>query len=30
MGLPVVRTLELLRRHGWRYAFGTLEQERPT
>lgn len=22
MGLPVVRTLELLRRHGWRYAFG--------
>ena len=25
MGLPVVRTLELLRRHGWRYAFGRLE-----
>lgn len=24
MGLPVVRTLELLRRHGWRYAFGRL------
>jgi septum formation protein len=24
MGLPVVRTLELLRRHGWRYAFGGL------
>jgi septum formation protein len=27
MGLPVVRTLELLRRHGWRYAFGSLERE---
>ena len=27
MGLPVVRTLELIRRHGWRYAFGTLEEE---
>lgn len=25
MGLPVVRTLALLRRHGWRYAFGRLE-----
>ena len=25
MGLPVVRTLTLLRRHGWRYAFGRLE-----
>lgn len=25
MGLPVVRTLELIRRHGWRYAFGRLE-----
>ena len=25
MGLPVVRTLALLRRHGWRYAFGGLE-----
>lgn len=24
MGLPVVRTLELVRRHGWRYAFGAL------
>jgi septum formation protein len=24
MGLPVVRTLELIRRHGWRYAFGAL------
>lgn len=24
MGLPVVRTLSLLRRHGWRYAFGEL------
>ena len=24
MGLPVVRTLELLRRHGWRYSFGRL------
>lgn len=24
MGLPVVRTLELLRRHGWRYAFGEI------
>ena len=24
MGLPVVRTLELLRRHGWRYAFDEL------
>jgi septum formation protein len=24
MGLPVVRTLALLRRHGWRYAFGGL------
>lgn len=22
MGLPVVRTLQLLRKHGWRYAFG--------
>ena len=28
MGLPVVRTLDLLRRHGWRYAFGRLEQIR--
>lgn len=27
MGLPVVRTLGLLRRHGWRYAFGSLERE---
>lgn len=27
MGLPVVRTLELIRRHGWRYAFGSLEAE---
>jgi septum formation protein len=27
MGLPVVRTLELLRRHGWRYAFGGLRHE---
>src|SRR5690606_9738782 len=26
MGLPVVRTLDLLRRHGWRYAFGHLER----
>lgn len=26
MGLPVVRTLDLLRRHGWRYAFGRLER----
>ena len=26
MGLPVVRTLALLRRHGWRYAFGRLER----
>lgn len=25
MGLPVVRTLELIRRHGWRYRFGRLE-----
>jgi septum formation protein len=25
MGLPVVRTLALLRRHGWRYAFGGIE-----
>lgn len=24
MGLPVVRTLDLLRRHGWRYGFGRL------
>jgi septum formation protein len=24
MGLPVVRTLELVRRHGWRYAFGKM------
>jgi septum formation protein len=24
MGLPVVRTLELIRRHGWKYAFGAL------
>jgi septum formation protein len=24
MGLPVVRTLELIERHGWRYAFGAL------
>ncbi len=24
MGLPVVRTLDLLRKHGWRYAFGEL------
>jgi septum formation protein len=28
MGLPVVRTLDLLRRHGWRYTFGSLERER--
>ena len=26
MGLPVVRTLHLLRRHGWRYNFGSLER----
>ena len=26
MGLPVVRTLALLRRHGWRYSFGSLER----
>ena len=26
MGLPIVRTLELLRRFGWRYDFGTLRQ----
>ncbi|MBW3630833.1 MAG: Maf family protein [Gemmatimonadetes bacterium] len=26
MGLPVVRTLELLRRHGWVYTFGSLER----
>jgi septum formation protein len=25
MGLPVVRTLELIARFGWRYAFGGLE-----
>lgn len=25
MGLPVVRTLELIERMGWRYAFGALE-----
>jgi septum formation protein len=25
MGLPVVRTLELISRFGWRYAFGGLE-----
>jgi len=25
MGLPVVRTLELISRFGWRYAFGRLE-----
>ncbi|MGI9180126.1 MAG: Maf family protein [Longimicrobiaceae bacterium] len=25
MGLPVVCTLKLLERHGWRYAFGHLE-----
>ncbi len=25
MGLPVVRTLDLIGRHGWRYAFGRLE-----
>ena len=24
MGLPVVRTLDLLRKHGWRYAFGRI------
>lgn len=24
MGLPVVRTLDMLRRHGWRYAFGSI------
>jgi septum formation protein len=24
MGLPVQRLLDLLRRHGWRYAFGSL------
>jgi septum formation protein len=30
MGLPVVRTLELLRRHGWRYAFGSLQREMPS
>jgi septum formation protein len=27
MGLPVVCTLRLLRRHGWRYAFGGLAPE---
>jgi septum formation protein len=27
MGLPIVRTLDLLRRHGWRYTFGRLERE---
>lgn len=27
MGLPVVRTLALLNRYGWRYAFGRLEAE---
>jgi septum formation protein len=27
MGLPVVRTLDLLRRHGWRYEFGALRRE---
>jgi septum formation protein len=27
MGLPVVRTLELIRRHGWRYTFGALAPE---
>lgn len=24
MGLPIVRTLELIARHGWRYSFGAL------
>ena len=27
MGLAIVRTLDLLRQRGWRYAFGKLEQE---
>jgi septum formation protein len=27
MGLPIVRTLDLLRRRGWRYAFGRLQWE---
>jgi septum formation protein len=27
MGLPIVRTLELLRRFGWRYEFGALVRE---
>jgi septum formation protein len=27
MGLPVVRTLALIRRFGWRYAFGALEPQ---
>ena len=27
MGLPVVRTLDLLRRHGWRYTFGSLQRD---
>jgi septum formation protein len=30
MGLPIVRTLDLLRRHGWRYSFGGLEREDTT
>ncbi|HET7275617.1 MAG TPA: Maf family protein, partial [Longimicrobiaceae bacterium] len=25
MGLPIVRTLSLIERHGWRYTFGGLE-----
>lgn len=29
MGLPVVRTLALIERHGWRYAFGALEPVEP-
>ena len=29
MGLPVVRTLELLERFGWHYAFGALEGVEP-
>lgn len=29
MGLPVVRTLDLISRHGWRYAFGALIPQHP-
>jgi septum formation protein len=29
MGLPVVRMLTLMERHGWRYAFGKLVAARP-